>query len=221
MREVGEEGYTEYTCCLFKAYRTAEDEEFLDAVNDERRKWMLGDVPENYSYKDLLAYALKIYTNQRSLGEWNSGKAKRHKSVKKDNEGEDPKIMALISAVTDIKKRLEMKPGTITNEQDDTSAENGANRNAWRYDNPEGKEKMIRDNHEFKWCSNDCHKKPQWCGRRNCLPRAKYKARRDNNNQAKNNSETGKIKTSEEFKVALSAITSETDFDIFKNRFLN
>ena len=56
--------------------------------------------------------------------------------------------MALISAVTDIKKRLEMKPGTITNEQDDTSAENGANRNAWRYDNPEGKEGQQQSGEE-------------------------------------------------------------------------
>ena len=33
--------------------------------------------------------------------------------------------------------------------------------------------------------------------------------------------ESGKMNASDDFKVALSTITSETDFELFKNRFLN
>ena len=45
VREVGITGYSEYERCLFKTYRTAQNKEFLEAINAERRQWMMGTQP--------------------------------------------------------------------------------------------------------------------------------------------------------------------------------
>eukprot|EP00957_Ditylum_brightwellii_P112698 8590695-Ditylum_brightwellii.AAC.1 len=40
--QVGTYGYTDYLRCLFKAYKTANDKEFIATIVEERCKWMLG-----------------------------------------------------------------------------------------------------------------------------------------------------------------------------------
>eukprot|EP00957_Ditylum_brightwellii_P075793 5760675-Ditylum_brightwellii.AAC.1 len=58
-REVGKEGYTKYKRCLFKTYHTAENKEFLLAISQERRDWMMGKHKAGYSYSDMMCFALK------------------------------------------------------------------------------------------------------------------------------------------------------------------
>eukprot|EP00957_Ditylum_brightwellii_P187729 14294720-Ditylum_brightwellii.AAC.1 len=45
IKEVGKEGYTEYLCSLFQAYKTAKDKEFVKAIKDKKMKWMIGNLP--------------------------------------------------------------------------------------------------------------------------------------------------------------------------------
>eukprot|EP00957_Ditylum_brightwellii_P107987 8237773-Ditylum_brightwellii.AAC.1 len=42
VKEVGKDGYTKYLRCLFKACKTAKDNEFITTIVEERCKWMLG-----------------------------------------------------------------------------------------------------------------------------------------------------------------------------------
>eukprot|EP00957_Ditylum_brightwellii_P064944 4927123-Ditylum_brightwellii.AAC.1 len=70
IREVGKEGYTKYKRCLFKTYQTAENKEFLTVIGQERRDWMMDKQKVGYCYSDSMSFALKMYNNQKSLGEW-------------------------------------------------------------------------------------------------------------------------------------------------------
>ena len=74
----------------------------------------------------------------------------------------------------------------------------------------------------MKWCKNDCHSKPMWCGRKNCLNRADYsaewrkrKAEKGNGEEKPNEDE----KSSSEFKIALAAMTSAEDFAALQEQF--
>jgi len=67
-------------------------------------------------------------------------------------------------------------------------------------------------------CSNDCHDKPMWCGRRNCLNKAYYSKEWQTNKEGKRTSGDG-AKSSAEFKIALAAITSTEDFEALQEQF--
>eukprot|EP00957_Ditylum_brightwellii_P019859 1498610-Ditylum_brightwellii.AAC.1 len=45
----------------------------------------------------------------------------------------------------------------------------GNGRQAWKYCNPDNAETMERNGRTWKWCKNNCHPKPLWCPRPNCL----------------------------------------------------
>ena len=45
---------------------------------------------------------------------------------------------------------------------------------AWRFENPDGASTKNINGREMKWCTNDCHPKPMWCGRKNCLSKADF-----------------------------------------------
>ena len=44
----------------------------------------------------------------------------------------------------------------------------------WSYENPNNKTTKEVRGSTMNWCSNDCHDKPMWCGRRNFLNREDY-----------------------------------------------
>ena len=89
----------------------------------------------------------------------------------------------------------------------------------WRYKNPEGLSTKVVEGTTMTWCTNDCHPKPMWCERRNCLSKAEFAAKmqsqreggstRDSNRDTKKQNE---VKVNEEFKMALAALTSPEDF---------
>ena len=80
----------------------------------------------------------------------------------------------------------------------------------WCYENPDNKATKEVRGITMNWCSNDCHDKPMWCGRRNCLNRADYSKEWQKKTQGKSASGYGP-KSSAEFKIALAAITSTED----------
>eukprot|EP00957_Ditylum_brightwellii_P143814 10958528-Ditylum_brightwellii.AAC.1 len=69
-REVGKEWYTKYKRYLFKTYHTAENKEFLVAISQERRNWIMNKQKEAYCYLDVMSFALKMFNKQKSLREW-------------------------------------------------------------------------------------------------------------------------------------------------------
>eukprot|EP00957_Ditylum_brightwellii_P200052 15250627-Ditylum_brightwellii.AAC.1 len=84
IREVGKERYTKYKRCLFKICCTTENKEFMLAISQERRDWMMDKHKAGYSYSDVMSFALKMYNNQRSLGEWKTKEALTKKKPEKD-----------------------------------------------------------------------------------------------------------------------------------------
>eukprot|EP00957_Ditylum_brightwellii_P185257 14107163-Ditylum_brightwellii.AAC.1 len=53
-KELGKDGYKEYTCYLYKAYLTCTDPKFLMKMEDEQQDWMLERKKPLYSYQDLM-----------------------------------------------------------------------------------------------------------------------------------------------------------------------
>ena len=87
---------------------------------------------------------------------------------------EDPaaKYLALATELfRTLGNKGQPKGGTHPNDDDKTKVN-------WRYHNPDKlKEKKI-GGRTMKWCSQDCHRRPQWCGRRNCLSNADFEAQK-------------------------------------------
>ena len=78
----------------------------------------------------------------------------------------------------------------------------------------------------MKWCSNNCHDKPMWCGYKTCVNRADYATRmqkkRDDKGITDNrSSSTDKSNISKGFKIALAAITSAKDYVSLEDQFFH
>eukprot|EP00957_Ditylum_brightwellii_P108949 8311559-Ditylum_brightwellii.AAC.1 len=84
MKEVGETGYTEYMCCLFKTYCTSADKQFRTSLTKQRRKWMIEKLLSGYNYSNWMDFARKTFNNQVALKEWNGSK--------EGNKGEKPTL---------------------------------------------------------------------------------------------------------------------------------
>ena len=67
----------------------------------------------------------------------------------------------------------------------------------------------------MKWCENDCHANPIWCGCKTCLNRGDYSKAWKKRNEVK---ETRYDNTSDnsELKIALAAMTSPEDFAVLQ-----
>ena len=72
------EGYNEYTCILFKAYKTLTNAEFKEAVKEEERKWIQDKLKTDYSFTDLLELRRITYNNQVENKNWEAPKETEH-----------------------------------------------------------------------------------------------------------------------------------------------
>ena len=95
VREVVKEGYTKYKWCLFKTYRKAENEEFLTAINAERRDWMMIKQVKGYNYASIQRFSLKMFNNQVDVVEWKLTKGKGTET--------EPKFLALLTEIQELK----------------------------------------------------------------------------------------------------------------------
>ena len=98
---------------------------------------------------------------------------------------------------------------------------------AWRYENPDNETTREVRGSTMRWCTNDCHSKPMWCGRKNCLNRADFaKAMKEKRERAKaekgneNNEDSKKPKFNKDFKIALQTMTSNEYFKTLQEQFL-
>ena len=204
-------GYNEYLRSLFRAYLTCDQEEFLDAIKDEKREWIQGKVPLNYSYRNLLSLGRVTFNNLVDEEE-----CKVKPGPKPEGKEEEKNYLALATA-------LMTKMNTMSNGSSGGSSGNEAKKGersyqAWRFENPDNAATKEVRGVTMKWCKNDCHTKPMWCGRKNCLNRTDYAAVWKKKNEKKN-TEPSYDKPSNEFKIALAAMTSPEDFAALQEQF--
>jgi len=96
----------------------------------------------------------------------------------------------------------------------------------WRYKNPDNAATREVRGTTMKWCTNDCHDKAMWCGRRTCTNRADYAAamqkKRDKGASNSTTSTTArKSSYSKDFKIAVAALTSAEDFASLEEQFFD
>eukprot|EP00957_Ditylum_brightwellii_P204001 15337167-Ditylum_brightwellii.AAC.1 len=99
VKEIRTEGYTKYTCCLFKTYLSLTDVKFLRGIKDKQKEWILVKQNTMHGHADLMDLALKLYNNQKVLGEWNltiEGTTNQEGSKESKSNGE-PKYLALLT----------------------------------------------------------------------------------------------------------------------------
>ena len=78
----------------------------------------------------------------------------------------------------------------------------------------------------MKWCHNDYHSQPMWCGRRNGMNKADFAQHMQNKRNKGTNGDhkdggknTKAVKVHEEFKMALAALTTPEDYAILDEQF--
>ena len=211
IKEEGD-GYNEYLRSMFRAYLSCDDKEFADTIKDERRKWTQGKLGTSYTYRDLMDLGRLTYNNLLDEGSWNS-----NGSAKKSDEKN------YLALATEIMTKLKSY-------SDRDSGSNGGAKYVkqgegekptyppWRYENKDNKPTKVVRGSTMNWCENDCHEKPMWCGRPNCLSRSDYTAAWQKKKNAKD-SDSGTANSSSEFRIALAAITSPEDFEALQEQF--
>ena len=204
-------GYNEYLRSLFRAYLSCTNDEFLEAIKEERRKWIQGKLEDTYSYRDLLDLGRVTYNNLLDEDSW-------AKVAKPKGKDEDKNFLAL---ATEIVKRMSSANGpTSSNEPTDNAKKTGERTyRPWRFDNPDNKQSIEVRGSTMKWCKNDCHPRPMWCGRKTCMNRAEYSAEWKKKNETKKKDEHNNDFSSSEFKIALAAMTSAEDFAALQEQF--
>eukprot|EP00957_Ditylum_brightwellii_P152254 11591598-Ditylum_brightwellii.AAC.1 len=158
--------------------------------------------------------ALKLYNNQKALGEWNptiKGTTKQVESTESKSNREPKYLVLLTKQLQTLTSKLSTNPGT----GNDRTVRNGRGRVIpnWRFDNPDGKKEMLKNNTNFKWCTKDCHTKPMRCACNRCYNRVDCKKK------MKEKKEEKESKGGE--KIVLSAMLSDKDFKTLESQFLN
>ena len=183
IRDKGPGKYNKYLRNLFRAYLTCSVEEFVDAVKDEQRKWMQGKLAVGYDYGDLMDLGRVTYNNLIVDDEWKKKESQLEKN--KAGPGDEKNFLALATEI--LKNMKDPKPNhssSSSNEVQKTAdggirLRNGRELKAWRFENPKNeKTRTLKDRMVMQWCTNDCHPKPMWCGRSNCLNKAEYMAKK-------------------------------------------
>eukprot|EP00957_Ditylum_brightwellii_P203740 15335994-Ditylum_brightwellii.AAC.1 len=221
VKEIGTAGYTKFTRCLFKTYLSSNDVEFLRGIKDKQKEWMLDKQSTMYSHSDLMDLTLKLYNNQKALGEWNltiKGTTKQVESTGSKSNRELKYRALLTKQLQTLTSKLSTNPGT----GNDGTVQNDRGRVIpnWLFNNPNGKKEIPKNSTNFKWCTNDCHAKPMCCDCNSCYNRTDFKEKIRKKKEESDGSEK-KYQPSNNFKIALSAMLSGKDFKTLESQFLN
>ena len=190
---------------MFKTYLSSKNSEFNGTIKDAKRKWTQDLLDKDYSLNDLMSTASKTYNNIVADGGWSLSDS----TTKGGSDSMEAKFLALTAQVEALKdgKDSGTYSGTRNNEQ-----------TSWRYKNPDNKHKMTRNDRKYKFCKNDCHKQSMWCARPNCLSREVF-ANKKKAEKEGTSSEVGGL--SNDFKIALAAVTSDEDYKALEAQFLS
>ena len=211
IKEEGD-GYNEYLRSMFRAYLSCDDKEFADTIKDERRKWTQGKLGTSYTYRELMDLGRLTYNNLLDEGSWNS-KASAKKSDEKNYLALATELMTKMKSYAD---RDGGPNGGVRNERQGDGER--PTYLPWRFENKDNKPTKVVRGSTMNWCKNDCHEKPMWCGRKNCLNRADYSAAWQKKKDSKD-SNSGNDTSSSEFRIALAAMTSPEDFEALQAQF--
>ena len=158
-------------------------------------------------------FALTTYNNLVSLKSWSQPADRK----------EDDKFLAFMSEIKqefsdllrsdDLKNPKDSVPETALLSEPQYNRDRGK---VWRFKNENNLKTMVKEGKTYYWCKSDCHRKPIWCYRKNCLSRADCKKKQDA--EAAGN---GKVTVSEDFKLALAAVRTTDDLETFRDQFLN
>ena len=101
----------------------------------------------------------------------------------------------------------------------------------WRFEKLDNKKTKLMRGTTMRWCTNDCHKKPMWCGRKNCLNKANFAKKMKEKWNGTNGINTsggsnsyGKdrdAKINGDFKISLQAMTSSADYKLLEQQFFS
>ena len=70
IKEEGDNRYDEYLRNLFHSYLTYKDQEFVDTIKFEKRKWSQGQQKDDYTFRDLLELGRLTYNNLVEDDSW-------------------------------------------------------------------------------------------------------------------------------------------------------
>lgn len=198
------------------------NEEFKIAIKEKERRW-IQDKLHNYSHNNLLELGRVTFNNLVKSDDW-------VQEEDKTKEKEDQK--SFLALATDIMTKLNKGVGGNSNSGDRDSKHTAAGApgdrtyQKWRFENPDSEKSKEVKGTTMTWCNNDCHeKRPMWCGRKNCRNRAdhaKFMAdkRGGSSGSGKTDNGAGKMKATDDFKIALAAMVSEEDFTALQGQFL-
>ena len=205
IRQEGTGKYNEYIRYMFKTYFSSKNSEFNETIKDVKRKWTQDLLNKDYSLTDLMSTASKTYNNIVADGGWSLSDS----TTKGGSDSMEAKFLALTAQVEALKysKDSGTYSGTRNNEQ-----------TSWRYKNPDNKHEMTRNDRKYKFYKNDCHKQPMWCARLNCLSREAFANKKKGENEG-TSSKVGGL--SNDFKIALAAVTSDEDYKALEAQFLS
>ena len=218
-REEGE-GYNEYLRQLFRAYLGCDNDKFKVAVEEEQRAWIQGKLSDDYSHEHLMDLGRVTFNNLVENDDWQTGRRSSDKRPAKDKEEKN-----FLALATEILKKFGDQSGKNHNggasREKATSQPGERTYKAWRTENPNKEKEKIVKGTKMKWCTNDCHDQPMWCGRKNCLGREDFKTMMDKRSgkESERVSET-KIGASDDFKIALAAMVSPEDLETLTSQFL-
>ena len=181
---------------------------------------MQGKLPATYEYSDLLQIGRVTFNNLDAEEEEDGGKQKPKEE--KPDESKETKFLAMMTILTNAL-------GSSASANGKSESGGGGKKREfqqWRYENPNNdKTKLVRGT-TMKWCKNDCHDKPMWCGCKTCLNKAEYAKKMQEkgdgaNSSSDSSSGSSSTKVSEDFKIALQAMTSSDDFKMLEKQFLS
>lgn len=212
-------GYNEYLRSLFRAYLSSGNEEFTDAIASERRDWIQGKVKVDYSFLDLMELGRLTYNNLIEDESWIKKEAKQEK---------EKNYLALATQLMSRMASSNYDDGKANDKDKNNNRDDQGPRtyHKWRYENPDNAATREVRGTTMKWCTNDCHDKAMWCGRRTCTNRADYAAamqkKRDKGASNSTTSTTArKSSYSKDFKIAVAALTSAEDFASLEEQFFD
>jgi hypothetical protein len=138
---------TDILISLFRAYKTATNEEFLHAVDYWKNEWSAGSL---ITAEALMDKADKKYAELRDLGTWGKRSAK------------DDQIVALLSQVDALKKQGGGNAGK--GEGKKPTAGNKKKGPQWKFDrSASSTNELTKNGKTYKWCTGPGHNKtPMW-----------------------------------------------------------
>ena len=117
-----------------------------------------------------------------------------------------------------------MKEGGGPNKPRDATKHGGMeqrNYQKWIFENPQDLQTKEVRGSTMQWYKNDCHEKPMWYGRKNCLGKADFSKIMHKRKEEKSVAANSKNDFSGDFKIALATMTSVEDFKSLSGQFLS